>query len=165
MSYPIGLQILRAKVRGLQAAGATFALHISKSEKERKNHFWNEKRKLGLHCRYHLVAYGLLRGIPYEQIEKCAPENKLNPKLLFEIIKSHATWQQLTYAPQLDLERVKLLLTPAIVDASPVAASDPSLKATEGLPRIPSHGQILQSTSPQPEGLLAKARRLLEKRV
>jgi hypothetical protein len=32
MSYPIGLQILRAKIRGFQATGATISSRITKSE-------------------------------------------------------------------------------------------------------------------------------------
>jgi peptidyl-tRNA hydrolase len=67
MSYSIGLQVLRAKVRGFQAAGTTISSRISDSAGKRKASFWDKKRELGTYTRYHLIAYGLLRDIPYEQ--------------------------------------------------------------------------------------------------
>lgn len=87
--YSIGLQVLRAKLRGFQAAGSSISHRISKSKTERKNKLWNKKRALGVHCRNHLVAYGLLRGIPYLQIEQCAPNNKLNPQVILDIMTAH----------------------------------------------------------------------------
>lgn len=63
----IGLSVLKAKLRGFQVAGQTIAHKISRSEKERKNRLWDQKRQLGFHCRYHLVAYGLLRGLSYDR--------------------------------------------------------------------------------------------------
>jgi hypothetical protein len=167
MSYPIGLQVLKAKIRGFQATGATISSRISKSEKERKNRLWNEKRRLGLHCRYHLVAYGLLRGVRYDQIERCAPNNKLNPQAVLDIMLAHhsPSLSDWIHWRDLNLEKVKLLLTPAIVVAPPVPAREPSLKATESSQRTQSHEQTPPSTSTKPEGLLARARRLLEKRA
>lgn len=127
MSYHIGLQVLRAKVRGFHAAGTTITSRISNSEKERKHRLWDAKRKLGTHCRHHLIAYGLLRGLSYDQIERCAQNNKPDPNAVMEIMFEHAEWAQ---AKELTLERVVQLLTPATVDAGPVAASEPSLPAT-----------------------------------
>lgn len=110
MSHHIGLQVLRAKLRGFQASGSTIASRITRSHKERKNRLWESKRRLGLHCRYHLVAYGLLREVPYERIERCAPENKLDPQTLLDIMLVHASWQQ---RQTLNLENIrKLLSTP-----------------------------------------------------
>jgi len=110
MSFPIGLQVLRAKIRGFQATGATFSSRISKSEKERKNRLWNEKRRLGNHCRAHLVAYGLLRGVPYDQIERCAPTNKLNPQVVLDIMTAHNGWDPKRGYIKYDLETVQGLL-------------------------------------------------------
>ncbi len=110
MSYPIGLQILRAKIRGFQATGATISARITKSEKERKNRLWNQKRSLGVHCRHHLVAYGLLRGVPYDQIERCAPNNKLNPQVVLDIMLAHNGWDPKRGLVRYDLDTVKRLL-------------------------------------------------------
>lgn len=139
MSHHIGLQVLRAKLRGFQAAGCTIASRITRSQKERKTRLWESKRRLGLHCRYHLVAYGLLREVPYERIERCAVENKLDPQVLLDIMLAHASRQQ---KGTLNLESVKRLL-----------GSMPE----QPTPSMP--------TSPPAEGLLARARRLLEKRA
>lgn len=149
MSYHIGLQVLRAKLRGFQAAGTTISSRISKSEKERKNRLWDEKRRLGVHCRHHLVAYGLLRGVPYDQIERCAPNNQLDPQKVLEIVLAHNGWDPKKGMQQFDLEKVKNLLTVTPVAAAPAPAREPSSKATEAR-RL---------------GLLERARRLLEKRA
>lgn len=125
--YSIGLQVLRAKLRGFQAAGTTIASRISKAQKERKTRLWESKRSLGPHCRYHLVAYGLLRGLEYAQIEKCAPNNRLDPRLVLEIMLAHASWQQKC---ELNLERVTQLVTPTPAVAVPAVASSPSSEPT-----------------------------------
>jgi hypothetical protein len=110
MSYPIGLQILRAKIRGFQATGATISSRITKSEKDRKNRLWNQKRSLGVHCRAHLVAYGLLRGVPYHQIEQCAPNNKLSPQVVLDIVLAHNGWDPKRGYIKYDLATVEKLL-------------------------------------------------------
>jgi len=110
MSKPIGLQVLKAKIRGFQASGSTISSRITKSEKDRKNRLWNEKRALGVHCRAHLVAYGLLRGVPYDQIEKCAPNNKLNPQVVLDIMLAHNGWDPKRGYIKYDLDTVKGLL-------------------------------------------------------
>jgi hypothetical protein len=118
--YHIGLQVLRAKIRGFQVTGSTITSRISKSEKERKNRLWNEKRRLGLHCRYHLVAYGLLRGVPYSQIERCAPSNQLNPQGVLDIVLAHNGWDSKMGYVHYDLEKVKKLLE---TDTQPCASA------------------------------------------
>ena len=121
MSRPIGLQVLRAKLRGFGDTGASITSRISKSEKERKHSLWNQKRLLGKHCRYHLVAYGLLRGLPYEQIERCAENNRLDPQLVLDIILQHNGWsKQLGYV-KYDLEKVTVLLDTATFAGAPIA--------------------------------------------
>jgi hypothetical protein len=135
MSYHIGLQVLRAKIRGFQATGTTITSRISKSEKERKHRLWNEKRRLGWHARHHLVAYGLLRGVPYEDIERCAQNNQLDPQKVLDIIKEHGkgTWKPFMGGLRLDewdIERVKTLLTLPDAPAARAPAREPSLKPT-----------------------------------
>jgi hypothetical protein len=131
MSYHIGLQVLRAKIRGFQAAGSTISSRISKAEKERKNRLWNEKRLLGVHCRHHLVAYGLLRGVPYDQIERCASNNKLDPQKVLAIVLAHNGWDPKRGMLVFDLATVEKLLTVTPVAAAPAPAREPSLKRTE----------------------------------
>lgn len=108
--YSIGLQVLKAKIRGFQAAGQSISYRISMSEKERKNRLWDSKRCLGTHCRNHLVAYGLLRGVQYHQIERCAANNKLNPQVILDIMLGHADRHQRF---GLDLAKVQSLLADA----------------------------------------------------
>lgn len=154
--YSIGLQVLRAKLRGFHAAGSTISSRISKSEKERKNRLWDAKRSLGTHCRHHLVAYGLLRGVPYHQIERCAPNNKPNAQTVLEIMLAHADWQQ---RKGLDLDRVKMLLgettTSSPVAASSVASSEPTLKK----PKPPSTiGRLINAIPLKTMPLVARKR-------
>ena len=106
----IGLQVLSAKLRGFHAAGSSISRRISKSEKERRNRLWDEKRRLGTHCRNHLVAYGLLRGVPYHQIEQCAQNNKLNPQVILDIMQAHNVWDAKRGYVKYDLETVEKLL-------------------------------------------------------
>lgn len=100
-------QVLRAKVKGLQGAGETLRHRIQKSSGLKRHNLWQQKRALGEYSRYHLVAYGLLRGVPYDRIEKCGENNKLDPKRLFELMKAHAPWE---LERELTLERVLVLL-------------------------------------------------------
>lgn len=63
------LFILKAFIKGLAEEGSRTRRFINKSVKERKDYYWNQKRNIGEEARYHLIAYGLLRGISYEKIE------------------------------------------------------------------------------------------------
>src|SRR5665213_3127320 len=89
VSYSFPLQVLRAKVRGFEVTGRTIASRIHKSEGVRKNQLWNQKRQLGRICRHHLVAYGLLKGVQYSEIERCHPNNPLSPKFILAILEEH----------------------------------------------------------------------------
>ena len=167
MSYHIGLQVLRAKICGFQVAGLTISSRISRSKGSRKARLWNKKRELGLHCRYHLVAYGLLRGVPYDRIERCAPENKLNPKRVLEIMQAHAGWdpQHDNRASLYDLEKVTTLLSTSEPLTSVVAPTVSLVEAPStptDLPQTLSPAATLRSTSPS---LLGRSRRFLEKRT
>ena len=101
------LQVLRAKIKELQSAGEALRRRIQKSSGLKRHSLWQQKRALGEYSRYHLVAYGLLRGIPYDRIEKCSENNRPNPKRLFELMKAHAPWQ---LDRDLTIDRVKVLL-------------------------------------------------------
>lgn len=103
----IGLKILRAKIRGFQAAGETIAHRIKKVSGKQRWRSWDEKRRLGRYNREHLIAYGLLRGIPYTRIERCAKENAPDANKILELMKAHAP---LLEASKLTIEGIRMLL-------------------------------------------------------
>lgn len=124
------LQVLRAKIKGLQGEGEALRRRIQKSSGLKRHSLWQQKRALGVYSRYHLVAYGLLRGVPYEKIERCDKNNQLDPTKIFELMKAHVQWQQERVLGKLvdtlTLEKVKasLEITPAkvIVESAPAPA-------------------------------------------
>lgn len=89
----VGLQALRAKIRGFQAAGLSIHHRISRSKGLKRHRLWSEKRQLGLYNRDHLIAYGLLRGLSYERIERCAKQNAPDAKRIFELMRLHGDWE------------------------------------------------------------------------
>jgi hypothetical protein len=88
----IGIRILRSKVRGFQAEGISIHKRIRKSFGDKRNELWQQKRELGHHARIHLIAYGLLRGIPYNKIEQPAEGNEICLQAVFDMMKAHAEW-------------------------------------------------------------------------
>lgn len=140
----IGLQILRAKIRGFHAAGLSLRNRIRRASGAKRNELWNEKRSLGNHNREHLIAYGLLRGVSYERIESCAKENKPNPARIFELLHAHGNFE---HRREFTIEKIETLLTPS---GAPPRISPPPVRP--------------EATSSRPsQGLLVRARRLLEK--
>lgn len=103
----IGLDVLRAKIRGFQAAGETIAHWIKKVSGKQRWSSWDEKRRLGRYNREHLIAYGLLRGVPYARIERCAKGNAPNAAKILELMKAHAGP---TEASKLTIEGIRMLL-------------------------------------------------------
>lgn len=144
--YNIGLQVLRAKLRGFHAAGNSISCRIYKSTKERKSKLWNAKRKLGVHCRHHLIAYGFLRGVPYNQIERCAPNNKPDAQVILDIMLAHADGRQ---REELSLEKVQSLLftsepeTFTIADAPARVVSNEQMNSVPSTPR--TIGQLINT--------------------
>lgn len=123
--FHIGLRVLQAKIRGFQEAGMTITSRISKAEREKKHQLWCKKRELGNHCRAHLVAYGLLRGVPYDQIERCAANNKLSPQVVLDIMLAHNRWTPKRGLVKYDLQTVEKLLTRPTVPPSSQPTSKP----------------------------------------
>jgi len=118
----IGLQVLRAKIIGLQSVGISFKNRISKSSGPKRNNLWCEKRALGCYSREHLIAYGLLRGVSYERIEKCAEQNRPNVDKILSLINQHGDYRAIReFTP----EKVKSLLSPA---SPPKAQEKPEAK-------------------------------------
>ena len=120
--YHIGLQALRAKIRGFQASGMTITSRIGKAEREKKTRLWELKRALGTHCRHHLIAYGILRGVPYHEIEKCASNNRPNLQTVLNILVEHNVWVPGVPLKKYDLAAVEQLLTPP--PAAPTMAQE-----------------------------------------
>ena len=120
--YTIGLQALRAKIRGFHASGSTISSRISKAHKEKKNRLWELKRALGTECRHHLIAYGLLRGVPYHEIERCAPNNRPNAREVLAIMQAHNTGFPGVPRQTYDLAAVERLLESAPTMAHEKAA-------------------------------------------
>lgn len=111
----IGLQVLRAKIRGFNAAGLSIHHHIRKAKGPKRNELWLEKRRLGCYNREHLIAYGLLRGISYERIEHCAKENQPNPSRVFELMMTHGDQVAIK---DLTLERIEAILKSPVLSSS-----------------------------------------------
>lgn len=110
--YHSGLQTLRAKIRGFHAAGSTVSRHISRSEKDRRHRLWQLKRELGDHCRHHLIAYAILRGIAYDKVERCSERNRPNPQRVLDIVVAHNTWVLEKPHQRYDLATIEALLAP-----------------------------------------------------
>lgn len=109
----IGIQVLRAKIRGMHAAGSSIRLRIKKSSGKKRSRLWDEKRELGYHTRYHLIAYGLLRGISYTRIERCARGCEPSANKVLELMKAHGEWKDVRL---LTVDDVSRLLRPAAQD-------------------------------------------------
>lgn len=89
------LLVLKSKLCGLEHSSRKFRKRIVKSKGDRRWSLRFQKNALGAHTREHLIAYGLLRNIPYEKIEaKCAKGNEPNAKRITEIVQTHAQWNE-----------------------------------------------------------------------
>lgn len=103
------LQVLRGKIRGLQAEGITIHNQIRKSKGLKRHELWLRKRLLGKVCREHLIAYALLRGVPYLSVEKCGEFNRPKFLKIFALIQDHASWHE---KRDLTQDKVRELLLP-----------------------------------------------------
>lgn len=109
-SRNVGLQVLQAKVRGFEAAGSTIMRRIRKESGVRRHALRLQKRQLAVHSRLHLLAYCLLRGVPYLQVERCAENNRPDPQRLFEVAQAHNSWCARRGYRGLDVAMVKAWL-------------------------------------------------------
>jgi hypothetical protein len=109
---------LKAKIKGLAEGGARARAFIHAAKGDKRYRRWDEKRAIGLEARYHLLAYGLLRGIPYETLEPNSTKYyslyarakgigdpmvfggyKLNYNYLAQICQHHCGWEQSKWSP------------------------------------------------------------------
>lgn len=91
----IHVQVLRAKIRGLQAEGTTIQRKIARSEGAEKHSLRTRKNALGHHTRYHLLAYAFFRGVPYKRVEQ-RTRAEIHTKLLLDIVSAHQSLTKVT---------------------------------------------------------------------
>lgn len=146
--YQPQLLVLKAKLRGFEIAKRTFMAHLRKVPKDKRgtlSRLYSAKALLRSQNRHHLVAYGLLRGIPYEQIERCHPQNKPDTKLVFDIMQATSRWlwkSQGCCWQHYDFDNVKELLAPKMV---PVSVTSPTLPVPGFFRRLFSTAQVAQN--------------------
>lgn len=92
------LLILKAKIKGLAEGGYRCRKFISATSHEARARHWDEKRSIGAEARYHLIAYGLLRGLAYDVIEPNSNKCMIEPHLfdynyLAQIIQHHCRYR------------------------------------------------------------------------
>lgn len=87
---------LKAKIKGLAAEGRrTHSEFIANSKGDKRTAYWNLKRSIGVEARYHLIAYGLLRGLPYSLIEPNSGKKSeyfFNYEYIAHICQHHCFW-------------------------------------------------------------------------
>lgn len=134
--YHIGLQTLRAKIRGFHVTGLKISRRISRSKGARRVRLWGLKRLIGDSCRHHLIAYGLLRGLSYDRIERCSERNRPNPELVLRIVLEHNTWTSNRPFVKYDLAHIKGWLTKPAMETEQLAVRIPrvSINVLSDLP-------------------------------
>lgn len=101
------LLALKAKVCGFEHTSRGLRKRITKNKGVRRGQLRLRKKHLGTYTREHLIAYGLLRNVPYSLIEaKCADNNKPSVTKVLEIILSHAPWQEKSKWTRLSVEKL-----------------------------------------------------------
>lgn len=89
------LLVLKSKLCGLEFTSHKFRKRIAKCSGDRRWKLRFRKMCLGVHTREHLIAYGLLRGVPYARIEgKCGNQNEPSVKAVHAIVQAHAPWNE-----------------------------------------------------------------------
>lgn len=89
------LLVLKSALCGLERTSRKFCKRIARLKGDRRWALRFRKLALGAYTREHLIAYGLLRNVPYERIEtKCAKGNEPNVANITAIIKLHAPYYE-----------------------------------------------------------------------
>lgn len=87
--YESEIRVLRAIVRGFQLEGSSIQRAIAKAKGDKKHSLRVKKGSLGHHARYHLLAYAMLRQVPYknaEQSTRCPPD----VDFLLKVLSAHS---------------------------------------------------------------------------
>lgn len=86
----IELQVLKAKIRGFEIESQKIRRQIRKEKGVRRCPLWQRKRELGSYTRNHLLAYGILREIPYNKLERNA--QSINIDAILDVIHTHVRY-------------------------------------------------------------------------
>lgn len=65
-----GIKQLKSEIKCAAAEGRACRQKINESSGSERNQWWEQKRSIGSDTRSLLIAYGLLRGMPYERMER-----------------------------------------------------------------------------------------------
>lgn len=112
--------VLRAKIKGLAAEGVRLGQRARATTRARRAAHRRTKSQVGAIARYHLLAYGLLRGVPYAAIERPRADHAPDPARLARLVHEHGGWNAAREWPP---ERVRAWLAPALNDAAQPAAT------------------------------------------
>ncbi len=107
MKMNMYLRVLKSKICGFQLESLKIRKEISRSSGIRRFDLWNMKRFIGSYARDHLIAYALIKGIPYCDIERKATCEPL-ASVILKIIHAHVSYVE---GRNWTLERVQKLLT------------------------------------------------------
>lgn len=104
----IHLVILKSKIKGMACEIQRTRTYMHRVARERYPRFYELKKHIGINCRMHSIAYGLIRGVPYSAIErKCREDNRPSPEVITKIIhETVGAWDARSWT----LERVQKLL-------------------------------------------------------
>ena len=85
------LRVLKSKICGFQLESLKIRKEISRSSGIRRFDLWNMKRFIGSYARDHLIAYALIKGIPYCDIERKTTCEPL-ASVILKIIHAHVSY-------------------------------------------------------------------------
>ena len=92
----VGLISLRAKIKGFEATAKQILKEANKNSGQAKSNLKGLKGSLGYITREHLIAYALIRKIPYSKVEnKNLENNQPNAEKILKIIEEHDFYAQL----------------------------------------------------------------------
>lgn len=125
------MRVLKSKIRGLELEGQKIRRKIEKSSGLDRFGWWNVKRELGSYTRAHLLAYGFLRGVPYEKMERNS-NSAIDFQLVLKIIHDHASWFE---KDKWTLERLNgLVYSPEQPETTP----EPKISPPQVTPEVPA---------------------------
>lgn len=79
---------IRANVKGYSLEGISLKKAMSKQSGEKRLNLCSRKKSIGFNARLYYLIYGMIREIPYKNIEKnCADNNKPNAQNISNILK------------------------------------------------------------------------------
>ncbi len=114
------LLTLKAKIKGLADGGARCRKFIGATSHKARDRHWNEKRSIGKEARYHLIAYGLLRGLEYDIIEPNSNKDHLKSLWVFDfnylaqIIQHHCPYRDKIKWSPANLQRLMMTGTMSV---------------------------------------------------